>query len=138
MLEEATTPVRENGPDTSAPVLAITELQKQALMDNMQLESELRLSISERVFGVTNALSVTERARKLRAQYALQAQALRSRLEMRVNRIPPSLRKVNMQELVDKHAQQAKPLPKAPSPQKPVKAQVLSSPVYTRGAKRSR
>jgi hypothetical protein len=48
--------------------------------------------------------TVTERARKLRAQYALQAQGLRSRLEMRVNRIPTALRKRTIQELLDEHA----------------------------------
>lgn len=46
---------------------------------------------------------VTERARKLRAQYALQAQSLRTRVELRVNRIPKSLRSANMGELIAKH-----------------------------------
>ncbi|KAH8820298.1 Borealin N terminal-domain-containing protein [Xylogone sp. PMI_703] len=62
----------------------ITLAQKQALIDNLQLE-------------------ITERARKLRAQYALQAQGLRTRIEIRVNRIPMSLRKVKMEELVKKY-----------------------------------
>ena len=48
-------------------------------------------------------VTVTERARKLRAQYALQAQSLRTRMEMRVNRIPTALRKANMGELYDKY-----------------------------------
>ena len=47
---------------------------------------------------------VTERARKLRAQYALQAHDLRSRIERRVNRIPVSLRKANMGELLEKYS----------------------------------
>ncbi|KAL3473346.1 Borealin N terminal-domain-containing protein [Aspergillus californicus] len=64
--------------------MRITRSQKQALMDNLQLE-------------------ITERARKLRAQYALQAQDLRARLERRVNRIPVALRKSNMGELFEKH-----------------------------------
>jgi hypothetical protein len=51
----------------------------------------------------TNLLAVTERARKLRAQYALQANDLRARIERRVNRIPLSLRKANMGELLEKH-----------------------------------
>ena len=56
--------------------------------------------------------AVTERARKLRAQYALQAQSLCTRIELRINRIPTSLRKANMGELFAKyqereqHAQQ--------------------------------
>ncbi|KAJ5273669.1 hypothetical protein N7478_008794 [Penicillium angulare] len=64
--------------------LRLTQNQKQALMDNLQLE-------------------ITERARKLRAQYALQQHDLRSRLERRVNRIPMTLRKANMGELLEKH-----------------------------------
>ncbi|KAF7716529.1 Uncharacterized protein PECH_005184 [Penicillium ucsense] len=72
---------------TGRPVkkLRLTRSQKQALIDNLQLE-------------------ITERARKLRAQYALQAHDLRARLERRVNRIPVSLRKANMGELFEKYA----------------------------------
>ncbi|KAJ0121432.1 hypothetical protein J7T55_008596 [Diaporthe amygdali] len=58
--------------------------QKQALIDNLQLE-------------------ISERARKLRAQYNLQAQGLRTRIEIRVNRIPMALRKSKMGDLADKH-----------------------------------
>ena len=47
---------------------------------------------------------MTSRARKLRAQYALQAQGLRTRVEIRVNRIPLALRKVNMGDLIAKYA----------------------------------
>ncbi|KAJ5592019.1 uncharacterized protein N7459_002388 [Penicillium hispanicum] len=68
-----------------AKKLRLTQSQKQALIDNLQLE-------------------ITERARKLRAQYALQANDLRARIERRVNRIPVSLRKANMGELLEKHA----------------------------------
>ncbi|KAI1754998.1 Borealin N terminal-domain-containing protein [Xylaria castorea] len=60
--------------------LGVTLAQKQALIDNLQLE-------------------ITERARRLRAQYNIQAQQLRSRVEMRVNRIPTTLRKLRMREL---------------------------------------
>ncbi|KAF2773230.1 hypothetical protein EJ03DRAFT_347757 [Teratosphaeria nubilosa] len=77
----------------------ITQAQKQALIDNLQLE-------------------ITERARKLRAQYALQAQGLRARLEMRVNRIPSALRKRNIQELRDEHMQKSRPAPAPPVPAK--------------------
>ncbi|RFU29217.1 hypothetical protein B7463_g7137, partial [Scytalidium lignicola] len=67
------------------PTAGITLAQKQALIDNLQLE-------------------ITERARKLRAQYALQAQGLRTRIEIRVNRIPMSLRKLKMEVLMKKHS----------------------------------
>lgn len=51
---------------------------------------------------------VTERARKLRAQYALQAQSLRTRIELRVNRIPTTIRKANMGELYEKYLESTK------------------------------
>ncbi|OKL58349.1 hypothetical protein UA08_06008 [Talaromyces atroroseus] len=75
--------------------LKITQHQKQTLIDNLQLE-------------------ITERARGLRAQYALQAQDLRSRIERRVNRIPVALRKTTMGALLEKHNN----VPQAQSPKK--------------------
>ncbi|KAL2058432.1 hypothetical protein ABVK25_001160 [Lepraria finkii] len=66
--------------------MGISEGQKQTLIDNLQLE-------------------ITERARKLRAQYALQAQSLRNRIELRINRIPTALRKANMGELFEKYVE---------------------------------
>ena len=57
----------------------------------------------------TKHLAVTERARKLRAQYALQAQSLRTRIELRVNRIPKSLRKANMGELLERYIEMSQP-----------------------------
>ncbi|PSS22969.1 hypothetical protein M430DRAFT_16913 [Amorphotheca resinae ATCC 22711] len=68
--------------------MGITSRQKQALIDNLQLE-------------------ITERARKLRAQYMLQAQGLRTRIEIRVNRIPVALRRANMGELLLKYSENA-------------------------------
>jgi hypothetical protein len=65
--------------------LKVTASQKQILIDNLQLE-------------------ITERARKLRAQYAVQAADLRSRIERRVNRIPTAVRKMTMGELMKQHA----------------------------------
>ncbi|KAK0936359.1 hypothetical protein LTR29_012032 [Friedmanniomyces endolithicus] len=77
----------------------ITQAQKQALIDNLQLE-------------------ITERARKLRAQYALQAQGLRTRLEMRVNRIPQALRQRKMGDLLAEHAEKARVTAAPAVPQK--------------------
>lgn len=48
---------------------------------------------------------VTERARRLRAQYHLQAQGLRSRIEIRINRIPMALRKMRMEDLLLKYTE---------------------------------
>ncbi|KAI8959934.1 Borealin N terminal-domain-containing protein [Daldinia sp. FL1419] len=70
--------------------LGLSLAQKQALVDNLQLE-------------------ITERARRLRAQYNIQAQQLRSRVEMRVNRIPTALRKLKMGELLSKSLQTQQP-----------------------------
>ncbi|EGE00964.1 hypothetical protein TEQG_00019 [Trichophyton equinum CBS 127.97] len=78
--DEAFTPTRS----PSKKRLRITQKQKQALMDNLQLE-------------------ITERARKLRAHYALQAQDLRARIKRRINRIPMALRKQNLGELLANH-----------------------------------
>ncbi|VUC33819.1 unnamed protein product [Clonostachys rosea] len=64
----------------------ISAQQKQALIDNLQLE-------------------ITERARRMRAQYNLQAQGLRSRIEIRINRIPMPLRKLKMEDLLLKYAE---------------------------------
>lgn len=80
-------PVRT--PTRGSPIkrrkIGISLAQKQALIDNLQLE-------------------VTERARKLRAQYNLQAQGLRTRIEIRVNRIPMALRRAKMGDLVNKYS----------------------------------
>ncbi|RYP04181.1 hypothetical protein DL765_010282 [Monosporascus sp. GIB2] len=81
--------------------MGISLAQKQALIDNLQLE-------------------ITERARRLRAQYNIQAQQLRSRVEMRINRIPTTLRKTKMGELLAKSSaepqqQQQEQQPKPPS-----------------------
>lgn len=44
--------------------------------------------------------TVTERAKKLRAQYSMQAKALRQRIEMRINRVPKKLWGAKMGELL--------------------------------------
>ncbi|KAL8951136.1 MAG: hypothetical protein Q9222_002880, partial [Ikaeria aurantiellina] len=87
------TPISTPTHSPSKRPVMITQSQKQALIDNLQLE-------------------VTERARKLRAQYALQAQSLRTRIELRVNRIPTAMRKANMGDLYEKYLESIK------SPQK--------------------
>lgn len=79
--------VQHNTP-TGSPArkkMKITQSQKQALIDNLQLE-------------------ITERARGLRAHYALQCADLRARIERRINRIPMALRKAKMGDLLDKHS----------------------------------
>lgn len=82
---------------------------------------------------------VTERARKLRAQYALQAQGLRARLEMRVNRIPQALRMTNIKQLVEKHSEQPKPEPPSRAIDAPVRhPDVIVSPPKERTLKRTR
>ncbi|KAL7275129.1 hypothetical protein RUND412_001948 [Rhizina undulata] len=60
----------------------ITKEQKQAMIDNLKLE-------------------ISERVRRLRAQYTAQARALRQRIEMRINRVPKKLWDVKMGELLE-------------------------------------
>ncbi|KAH7031613.1 Borealin N terminal-domain-containing protein [Microdochium trichocladiopsis] len=90
-----------SSPTTASPIkkqrkMGLSALQKQALIDNLQLE-------------------LTERARRLRAQYNVQAQHLRSRVEMRINRIPTALRKTTMGELLAKSLEPPKPKPTRPA-----------------------
>ncbi|KAF8851092.1 hypothetical protein BDZ45DRAFT_731134 [Acephala macrosclerotiorum] len=77
-------------PNNRSPIrktkMGITAAQRQVLIDNLQLE-------------------ITERARKLRAQYTMQAQQLRTRIEIRVNRIPVALRKAKMGDLQLKYTE---------------------------------
>ncbi|CCU81303.1 contains a borealin domain/predicted protein/conserved in related fungi [Blumeria hordei DH14] len=87
-LSPANTP--HNRPKANQQRLNITRTQKQALMENLQLE-------------------ITERARKLRAQYMLQAQGLRTRIEIRVNRIPTALRQAKMGDLLRKYGDVSAP-----------------------------
>lgn len=91
----------------------------------------MRILLCKRVELYTNAaFIVTERARKLRAQYNVQAQGLKTRIEIRVNRIPISMRKKNIGDYFDKHnntgAQEARtevgpPVPAKDTPKKPPK-----------------
>ena len=93
VLEEMPQPTTPTG-SPARKKLKITESQKQALIDNLQLE-------------------ITERARHLRAHYALQCADLRSRVERRVNRIPIAMRKMKMGELMAKHEEATKAKPTA-------------------------
>ncbi|KUJ11359.1 uncharacterized protein LY89DRAFT_786968 [Mollisia scopiformis] len=87
MRSPATTPPNNRSP-IRKPKMGITAAQRQALIDNLQLE-------------------ITERARKLRAQYTMQAQQLKTRIEIRVNRIPVALRKAKMGDLLLKYSETA-------------------------------
>jgi hypothetical protein len=137
-------PTKTGEEDTHTPerspakrgAMTITEAQKQALMDNLQLEGKALQDHSR--LGPANACIVTERARKLRAQYALQAQGLRARLEMRVNRIPQALRKRNMQDLLDDFAEKAKPRPAAIMPVVDSRQRVMPPSSTRKSLKRTR
>ncbi|KAI1005492.1 hypothetical protein K3495_g2721 [Podosphaera aphanis] len=92
----------------------LTRSQKQVLVDNLQLE-------------------ITERARRLRAQYTLQAQGLRTRIEIRVNRIPMALRRVKMQDLAMKYShapEQANGSTSTAHLRSPVKKLTYPEPLY--------
>ncbi|KAF5235835.1 hypothetical protein FANTH_11532 [Fusarium anthophilum] len=80
-MAQPRSPIRKRTPG------AITMQQKQAMIDNMQLE-------------------ITERARRLRAQYNYMATTVRSRIEMRLNRVPMSMRNIKMGDLLQKFMDQ--------------------------------
>ncbi|RMZ88805.1 hypothetical protein DV736_g3967, partial [Chaetothyriales sp. CBS 134916] len=85
---------------TASPMqkkLKVTEAQKQALIDNLQLE-------------------IDGRERRLRAHYALQCADLRSRIERRINRIPIAMRKMTMAEVIAKHEEAIKARPTVNKP----------------------
>ncbi|PWW79188.1 hypothetical protein C7212DRAFT_349160 [Tuber magnatum] len=62
----------------------ITKSQKATIIENLNLE-------------------ITERARKLRAQYTMQARSLKQRVEMRINRVPKKLWGMKMGDLLAQH-----------------------------------
>jgi hypothetical protein len=72
-------------------------------------------------------ITVTERARKLRAQYMMQAQGLRTRIEIRVNRIPMALRRANMGAIFSKHEEAGKQQSKAANSPTIVRATVMAT-----------
>ena len=86
--------------------MGVTVQQKQALIDNLQLEGLIIFIPLCRRWCMLTCRAVTERARRLRAQYNIQAQGLRSRIEIRINRIPTSLRKIKMGDLLVKYIEQ--------------------------------
>jgi hypothetical protein len=104
-MEETPRPQTPTG-SPSRKKLKITQSEKQALIDNLQLESMYTLYSADQVYLQH---LVTERARHLRAHYALQCADLRSRIERRVNRIPIAMRKMTMGELIAKHSAPSKP-----------------------------
>ncbi|KAG6053307.1 hypothetical protein E4U17_004825 [Claviceps sp. LM77 group G4] len=109
LLKSPSTP---NGPSpVKQHTIGLNAQQKQALIDNIQLE-------------------ITERARRLRAQYQLQAQGLRSRIEIRINRIPMSLRKLKIGDLLQKYAQQEQSKNVSKPPPIPAKDAPVSAPQH--------
>ncbi|KPI45336.1 uncharacterized protein AB675_2700 [Cyphellophora attinorum] len=110
------TPATPTG-SPSRKKLRVTAEQKQAIIDNLQLE-------------------ITERARKLRAGYALQCEDLRARVQRRVNRIPMAMRKMTMGELMARHAESGKSRPASPELGKPP-SPLRTSPVKARKRKSS-
>ncbi len=69
---------------------------------------------------LTSYFVVTERARKLRANYNLHAQSLRTRIEIRINRIPMSLRRAKMGDLLIKYSKdQQRKIEKAAASSRP-------------------
>ncbi|KAH6685239.1 Borealin N terminal-domain-containing protein [Plectosphaerella plurivora] len=98
--ESQMVPTKMSTTPTRSPIKkrrGITVEQKKAITENLQLE-------------------ITDRARRLRAQYHARAQSLRSRVEMRVARIPRALLKLTMDELLAKCTDQQKRVAAASRP----------------------
>lgn len=135
-MEETHTP--EHDPMKRGPA-SITAAQKQVLIDNLQQEGKLLI---RPLFDQESALmpqAVTDRARRLRTQYAQQAQNLRTRLEMRINRIPTALRKRKMQDLIEEHTRKNEPQSAAPLPVQAAKASAPEvEPTINKSLKRQR
>lgn len=89
--------------------MRLTRKQKQIVIDNLQLEGTRKFLCLFHTIGNNAAniyflsITVTERARRMRIQYALQAGDLRGRIERRINRVPVSLRKKKMGDLLETH-----------------------------------
>lgn len=122
----------------------ITLQQKKTLIENLQLEGmSVLLDWLTTCHPYTN-FAVTERARRLRAQYHLQAQGLRSRIEIRINRIPTALRKMKMGDLVLKYIHQEQqaavppPVPPKDVPLARITQKQNSRPATARSNKRPR
>lgn len=116
----------------------ITLQQKKTLIENLQLESMCSCNAARLLVLI---FIVTERARRLRAQYHLQAQGLRSRIEIRVNRIPTALRKMKMGDLLLKYLHQEQAAVRPPVPAKDVPSRTTkqnSRPNTARSNKRVR
>lgn len=110
-MEHQTIPTKTGDqPSNGSPMkkrrTGITIAQKQALIENLQLESMSanihRVSRNREVDCLF--LLVTERARKLRSNYNIHAQTLRTRVEIRVHRISRPLRNITMGELLQKYS----------------------------------
>lgn len=115
MPTKAGTPTVLSSSPNKRPRIGITLEQKQAIVDNLQLESAYRRRYGCPARYLTIS-TVTDRARRLRAQYNQQAQTLRSRIQMRVNRVPRSLLKMTMADLVARATEQQKRLEVATRP----------------------
>lgn len=157
------TPARPITPPSGAQqqqAPTITARQKQAMIDNLQLESTYIQSI---VINSLTISQVTNRARKLRNEFDESSRWLNRRIENRVGRLPSHIRKITIGELFDKYldgltAPKAASAPKLPavilsrygqttSPVRQLQATLPASaakPIQTspvrefRGAKRSR
>ncbi|KAF8467731.1 hypothetical protein BDZ91DRAFT_793405 [Kalaharituber pfeilii] len=92
----ANAPARLRSPIRKSHNTGLTSPQRKVIIDNLMLE-------------------MNERVRRLRAQYEVQAQALKRRIEMRINRVPKKLWNAKMGDLLLKHAKATSARPVASS-----------------------
>jgi len=77
-------------------------------------------------------VAVTERARKLRSNYNIHAQTLRTRVEIRVHRISRPLRNITMGDLLHKYSSQQQQKDSARGPPVPEKDRLLAGQAFRR------
>ncbi|KAH0562804.1 hypothetical protein GP486_002566 [Trichoglossum hirsutum] len=94
---------KTRSPAARTPAQAMSPIQKRrkAITQARKQAKDKELTVNDH--------AVSERARKLRAQYSLQAQGLKTRIEIRINRIPMALRKANIGELLAKYSEEQEP-----------------------------
>lgn len=97
----AKTPMKS--PLRQVRLAGVTKNQKTVLIENLDLECTFVGHYMHETSKGCLTCIVTERAKKLRSQCAMQAQALKQRIEMRINRVPKKLWDVTMGELLAQH-----------------------------------
>jgi hypothetical protein len=83
-------------------------MAQRALVENLQLQSVLTPGVWQ-IRKTDTCTLVTDKARQLRAQYSVQAEGIKTRIQLRVYRIPSSLRNTTLGALLENQDQNGRP-----------------------------